>query len=219
MGYHGGTMIRSMVLTGLAGVILAGCVGAERDASLDPQSSIVPPSKVHPVTPEMQRHADALALKDAPAFSLPDLKGLTMTNATLGPGKPQFFYFINSECPCCVTAEPIVQRLFEEYGEAVEFAGIIDADQKRAQKWAEANGATYTILLDPKKTTIAAFGAEAGVYMAVVNKEGKIDKLYPGYNKESLKELSARLARLGGVEPKAIDFPDAPDKLTSGCTF
>jgi hypothetical protein len=63
------------------------------------------------------------------------------------------------------------------------------------------------------------YKAESSAYVALVSKEGAIEKLWPGYSAEMLKDASERLARLSGIEVRAIDPTDAPTEMTTGCPF
>ncbi len=53
--------------------------------------------------------------------------------------------------------------------------------------------------------------------MAVVDRGGTIDHLYPGYSRVMLAEASERIARLAGVPSVPIDSAGAPDELSTGC--
>jgi len=167
----------------------------------------------------MRSGADAVAGRPAPAFSLPDTTGKLTTLKTAGAGKPLLVYFINDGCPCCVTAEPLVERIAKTYAGAVQVIGVINANAARGTAWQKANGLTFPLLLDPKMATIQAYGALNGVYMAVVAPNGQLDHLYPGYSQDGLRELSARLAKLAGIPTREFDVQDAPTKPTSGCAF
>ena len=53
----------------------------------------------------------------------------------------------------------------------------------------------------------------------VVTPGAGLVKTYPGYGREMLNDLSTRMARLGGVPVRPIDFTSAPAKSVAGCPF
>jgi peroxiredoxin len=185
----------------------------------DPRNAVVSPSKIHPVTGQMSTKAAALAETRAPDFALKDERGGSYTLQEMARTKPVLLYFIVDTCPCCVTAQPAVERVREAYEGVLTVAGVINADATVAAKWAKNNGAKFPILLDPTKATIHAYKAERGTYMALIAPGGNIQKVYPGYSQTLVKDLVARIAQLARVPAKSVQVDDLPTDDTTGCEF
>ena len=62
-----------------------------------------------------------------------------------------------------------------------------------------------------------SYGAKRSVYVTVVAPGGRIAKAYPGYNADSLTEISATVARLARVPVQALAWKDAPGEMLAGC--
>lgn len=198
-------------------------------SQLDPNLGVADPSAVkdlpihkqedHPVTSEMKEAAASLDAIKAPDFDLPSVEGPSYSLAALTEKKPLLIFFIEKECPCCLGAKFFVDKMLDLYGDSISAVGIINADIGVAKAWKKATKPRFTLLMDPEQKVISAYKAERGVYTTLVAPDGTISKAYPGYSLETLKEMSARIAKLAGVPAKEFVSKAAPTKLTSGCTF
>jgi peroxiredoxin len=173
----------------------------------------------HPVTAEMQAEVDDRALKAAPAFSLKDQEGKTVTLSELHKGKPLFLYFILDGCPCSIEAEPLFIRMYKHHGGAANFAGVIGSDVSIAKRWASDFETPYPVLSSADHKVMQEYGAPNSVYCAVISKGGKIVKMWAGYSAAMLEEVNALLAQEAGTEEKPFDPAYAPKELASGCSF
>lgn len=187
--------------------------------SEDPKSAFILPSKIYPVTEQMRAEAMAMSAKKAPDFRRPDTSGRTHTLASLTNGRPLLLYFIDKDCPCCVTALPVVERVREAYRDALNVAGVIGAGGKAAKEWVEANRPSYLVIQDPDLKVIRAYKAKAGAYMALIAPSGTIERLYPGYSRGIVKELGERVAQLAKVPPRPLKLDDLSEDAVSGCEF
>jgi peroxiredoxin len=187
--------------------------------SEDPRNAIVSPSKIHPVSDQMSAKAEALTQTPAPEFTLKDERGVSHSLREMAETKPVLLYFIVDTCPCCVTAQPYIDRVRQTYEGDLIMVGVINAEAGVAAKWAKDNNAKFPILLDPTKATVHAYKAERGTYMTLVAPGGKIDKAFPGYSQSLVTELGERIARLSGVPVKPIKVADLPKEATTGCEF
>lgn len=191
-----------------------------KHASNNPKSAILKPSEVNPVTPEMASQASADSGRKAPDFSLKGTDGKSYTLASLTQSGPVLLYFINLDCPCCVSAQPFVEELAKSLPKPAHVLGVINTDQEKAAKWLTANKASYVALLDPDSRMITDYRAKAGTYMAILGTDGTMVKLIPGYSKVLLKEAGKTMAQLtGAAEYNPPAFSAAPDTETSGCRF
>ncbi len=173
----------------------------------------------HPVTESMRGTAAELAAQPAPDFALPDPDGKTMLLQDLNRTKPVLLFFVERDCPCCIGAKYFVDKLVELYPEELEVVAIINANPAQAKAWVAEVKPHFRVLLDPMQKTIRAYRAEAGVYTTLVAPGGTIDKAYPGYSLEMLKDVSARVAALAKIEPRPFISTAAPKEMTSGCPF
>ncbi|MBL8086599.1 MAG: redoxin domain-containing protein [Chthonomonas sp.] len=206
--------------------ILGGCssppadVTQERHSSTDPKSAIVDPSVVHPVTPDMKKTAFLQAGATAPDFKLPDENGNPQSLDNLAKGKPALLYFIQKDCPCCVSAEPFIEQIAKAYGDRVAVIGIANTIPEEAAKWKRLNTFPAPILSDPDLMIIQSYKIATAAYSVVVSKDRKIVEVFPGYSRTMVQAMSDVLARqLGEKTGPQIDLTGAPDKPAAGCTF
>ena len=174
----------------------------------------------HPVTNEMVRVANSLGQKKAPNFQLSDGTGETFSLKSLtADDKPLLIFFIEKKCPCCLGAKHFVDRLADNFKGTATVIGVINASGKEAQTWRQLTQPHFKVLEDPNQEVIRAYAAERGVYTSLISPDGTIDKAYPGYSIETLKDISARLSRWANVKDPGFESNAAPKELTSGCLF
>lgn len=172
----------------------------------------------HPVTSKMIEEAEKLALKPAPEYQLMSVREEPVKIS--GPReKPQFVLFILDGCPCSIDAQPLFNAFAKQWKDKVEFVGVIDSEPKKGRVWTQDYRPVFPVVSDSKKEIIKAYGAKQSVYCALISKEGKIVKLWPGYSQDMMKEMNEMIAKEAGVEAKAFDAKYAPNEKTSGCFF
>lgn len=187
--------------------------------SEDPKSAFILPAKIHPVTKKMDADTMAMSAKKATDFTQPDETGKMHSLVDLTKDKPLLLYFIDKECPCCITALPVVNRIRQAYKDELNFYGVIDAGGEVAKKWADANKPGYPILQDPEFKLIKAYKAKAATYMVLIRPGGEIERAYPGYSRNMVKELGDRIAHLAKVQPRKLKLDDLSPDPVSGCDF
>ncbi|WP_422929730.1 redoxin domain-containing protein [Singulisphaera sp. PoT] len=183
------------------------------------QTVIITSGTKHAATPEMIAGTRALESRPAPTFQAGSADGKSYSLQDLSRQGPLALIFIKDGCPCSVAAEPYYNRLHDAYGSDVKFFGIIDGDREVAQKWARENQVEFPVLCDPDLKIVREYKAENSAYFALVAPGGKIEKYWPGYSVNMLKEANERLARISGREMKPVYVTDAPDELYSGCPY
>jgi peroxiredoxin len=197
---------------------------------LDPNLGVADPSLIgaanlkdqenHPVTGEMMATAQGQSQKKAPEFELPDGNGSRHTIASLtAGGKPVLIFFIEKKCPCCLGAKHFVDSIADNFKGKASVVGVINASGEEAATWRKLTDPHFLVLEDPNQLAIRAYAAERGVYTTLITPEGTIEKAYPGYSIETLKDISSRLAKWAGVPDSGFESPAAPLELTSGCLF
>jgi peroxiredoxin len=155
--------------------------------------------------------------KPAAVFARTDLAGNRLVLADLAKTKPVVLFFIEKECPCSRDAAPYLSQLQAAYGSSCSVVGVINADEAGAKEWAATVKPGFPVIADPDFAVIDAYGAKRSVYVTVIAPGGKIAKAYPGYNADSLTEISATVANLGGVPSVKLIWKDAPGELLAGC--
>jgi peroxiredoxin len=198
-------------------VLMVASSRATNAAGINSPSSGTNP--VHPVTAEMAAEAAKEAKLTAPPLSLPDATGKQWTFSSLSNGKPVYLYFILDGCPCSTDAEPLFHELYKRYKDKITFAGVIGSDRAAAAKWAKDHEMPYTILADPKLTAVRAYNAKHSVYNVLITPDGHIDKMWPGYSQDMLREVNSHMAAVIGTPEKPFDPLYAPLKMSSGCFF
>ncbi len=144
----------------------------------------------------------------APAFSLPDETGATVSSASLA-GKPYVIYFYpKDDTPGCTKEACDFRDNLRAFNAAkVRVLGVSPDDSKRHAKFKEKYGLTFTLLSDTEKKLIEAYGIwikklnYGREYMGVqrstflVDKGGKVAKAWNGVRVPG--HVEAVLASLG----------------------
>ncbi len=173
----------------------------------------------HKVSPPMLDRATTRQGQAAPSFREKDAEGKLVDLAQWWKTGPVVVVFIQDGCPCSVAAEGFFNGLHASYRGRVRFVGIIDDDAEDARKWADRNGVPFPLVPDKSLKITREFGAENSAYVALIDRDGKLDAFWPGFSVSMLRDLNARIARLSGLKEEPIDTTDAPDELYSGCPF
>jgi peroxiredoxin len=175
--------------------------------------------RMHRVTERMASASALKAAQTASPFRAPGSDGKTYVLGDLLKDGPLVLVFIKDGCPCSKSAEPFFRRLHASGRGWVRFLGVIDGDEDVARRWVAENGTPYSVLADPRRIIIHAYGAENSAYVALISPEGRIETLWPGYSAGMLRELGERMTRLAGRKLEDVDVSDAPEAPYSGCPF
>lgn len=120
--------------------------------------------------------------KTAPAFSLTDLQGKTVSDADLR-GKVSFINFWFPSCPGCVSEMPKVIKMAKDYrGKNFQVLGIaqpIDPPES-VNQYVREYGLPFTVMYDTDKTAAKAFGTQVYPTSVLIDKNGNILKTYVG---------------------------------------
>jgi peroxiredoxin len=180
---------------------------------------IVSSDRRHTATPDMLTATGSMENRAAPSFHAEGDDGKSYSLRDLAREGPLALVFIKDGCPCSVAAGPYYSRLAESYGSHVWFFGVINGNAEVARKWSRANRVSFPILCHPDLKIVHEYQAENSAYFAVITRGGTIEKYWPGYSVDMLKEANALLARLAGMEERPIDVADAPLEMYSGCPY
>ena len=108
-----------------------------------------------------------------------------------------FFY---KSCGPCIAAMPGLQRLYEKYHDK-GFAMVgIDPfdDREEVKELLSARGITYTILFSDKKLS-SEYHVDGYPNLFLIDREGKLVKLYLGYREDLEERIEEEIVKLLGL--------------------
>jgi peroxiredoxin len=173
----------------------------------------------HPVTDEMATDADARTEKLAPDFELVDSEGVPVSLAGMLEKGPVVVVMTKDGCPCSIESQQFFNTIHTQMEGKVNFVGIIDAEQPQAQLYKRSLSVPYPLLVDEEKAVLREFESKQSVYVYFIRTNGRIAKVWPGYNRAMLVELNEMAANEAGLESIPFDMTMAPTELSSGCFF
>ena len=134
----------------------------------------------------------------APDWSLPTLTGDTISLADL-KGKVVLLDFFYKSCAPCCAAMPKLQGLFDKYKEQdflmIGIDPIDDPEKDEMADFLAKRGITYTILFAERDLS-ETYRIMCYPTLFLVDKEGKIAKMYLGFSQDMEDELEADLLKL-----------------------
>ncbi|RYG78100.1 redoxin domain-containing protein [bacterium] len=172
----------------------------------------------HHVTAPMEAATDARSRKAAPVLALTTYDGHSVTLG--GPSeRPRFVYFVKEGCPCSFDAEPLFRDLYRHLDKKVDFIAVTDAEPKAARKWATEMSVAWPLVSDHKAHAMREYGAVSSVYGALLDREGRIVKMWPGYSQGFLQEMNRLMSETAGIPETPFDTKYAPKEKATGCAF
>ena len=124
--------------------------------------------------------------KFPPNFTLKDLEGNKISLADYRGKKAVVIDFWASWCPNCRRDMPVMQRLYEKYGDQVEVIAVnLQESSRTVEKFVNSEGFTFLILLDPAGSASRAYGVNYTNFHVLIDKDGYLLKTVPGDISES----------------------------------
>lgn len=166
---------------------------------------LITPRVGHPVTPWMSQAATAMS-----GTPVKPEAGLTC-------GKPTVSFFILPGCPCSEAYESFTHELFRAYGMSVNFVGVVAGDEQDVEAWRSKHNTPFPLIQDPDHKLARAYGAKRSAYTVLITEDQTINRVWPGYSAEMLREVGALFSATMNTPEVTLEVGDAPSSLTSGC--
>lgn len=162
---------------------------ADQDAAKDELFAWSPPpgardaAAMAAAQPKDEADASALEGKDAPTFKLDGLDGKTVSLADL-KGKVVVLDLWATWCPPCRASLPHLNKLWDAMKEKdVKIYAVNEQEEKKdVQGFVDSTKLTVPVLLDSDGKMGGQYGATAIPETVVVGKDGKVKKVFVGFN-------------------------------------
>ncbi len=201
-------------------VVLAGGLLAFRSAQPRSDSlGIDFDSPRHLVTREMEIETFAMRNRLASEVTATTELAKPIELARRGAERPQFVLFIKDGCPCSIDAQPLFNTLARKFKGKVDFVGVIDGDRDHALRYAEQFSAAFPVVPDADLRIARDYGAKAGLYSALIARNGHIVKMWPGYSADMLREMNCLFSGEAAIKETPFDPLYAPKQKAAGCAY
>ncbi|MFW6091303.1 MAG: TlpA family protein disulfide reductase [Actinomycetota bacterium] len=153
------------------GLLLAGCAaGGDSPAGLP-----------GPVPDDVSFPEPPATAPPAPDFDLDLLGGEHFEAAAQWSERPLVLVFFESWCEPCGEQQPEINRLAEEYGDAVLFLGIAGlSDEEGVRDYLREHDVVYPVGIDAGGEVWLDYAAEEPPLVALVTKGGRVARGWPG---------------------------------------
>jgi peroxiredoxin len=145
----------------------------------------------------------------APAISLQDMDGNTVTLADALKKGPVVAAFFKVSCPTCQFAAPFLERLHETYaGPKFTLWGISQDDAQDTREFFKEFDVEFPTLLDASGYRASnQYGITTVPSIFLISPEGKIQVTSEGFAKRDLEKISAEVARATGASAETLFKP------------
>jgi peroxiredoxin len=145
----------------------------------------------------------------APAISLKDMKGETVTLADALKKGPVVAAFFKVSCPTCQFAAPFLERLYETYsGPKFTLFGISQDDARDTRDFFNEFDVEFPALIDADGYPVSnQYGITNVPTVFWIAPDGKIQVSSVGFVKKELEQIALEAARATGTPPKALFKP------------
>ena len=119
--------------------------------------------------------------RTAPMFSLPPVEGGAPISLATLRGKPVVINFWATWCVPCYEEHGVLTAAAREYGDAVQFVGVIyEDDADRVQDFLARQGRAYPSLMDESGKAAMSYGVYGVPETFFVDAQGRISSKYTG---------------------------------------
>ncbi|MGA7915980.1 MAG: TlpA disulfide reductase family protein [Candidatus Acidiferrales bacterium] len=146
---------------------------------------------------------------EAPAISLQDTNGQTVTLAEALKKGPVVVAFFKVSCPTCQFTAPFLERLYETYaGPKFTVFGISQDDARDTRDFFKEFDVEFPSLIDTDGYPVSnQYGITNVPTIFLIAPDGKIQVSSVGFAKKDLEQIAAAAARATGVPAKALFKP------------
>ncbi|HYE80159.1 MAG TPA: TlpA disulfide reductase family protein [bacterium] len=169
----------------------------DRSADANPADLTVPEG--HPEVPSEDPELQAPADTAPPPFTVTTLDGKRLSSTDLYGTKPVLITIWATWCGPCVAEAPILDELYGEYGDQVQFIAIsIDAPSKAAavKAFPAKHGVDYPIAHDTSGQIGRDFEANAIPLNVLVGADGKVVQRVTGFEGPRFKDTFRKAFKL-----------------------
>jgi peroxiredoxin len=149
-------------------------------------------------------------------FSAKGLDGKTYAKKALNAKGPIILYFIKHDCPINAEMVKYYNEVAANYKGKATFIGVINADKNVAKTWAAQYKPTYPVVLDPDMKIIRAYEAQMSPWATMIDKNGKVSKVWAGASQGYLKEINTSLAMMAKTKAASVRLAGAPQQPSGG---
>lgn len=145
----------------------------------------------------------------APAISLQDVNGQTVTLADALKKGPVVAAFFKVSCPTCQFTTPFLERLHETYG-GPQFTlfGISQDDARDTREFFKEFDVEFPSLIDADGYPVSnQYGITNVPTIFLIAQDGKIQETSVGFAKKELERIAAQVAQATGKPPQALFKP------------
>jgi peroxiredoxin len=145
----------------------------------------------------------------APAISLQDMGGETVTLADALKKGPVVAAFFKVSCPTCQFTAPYLERLHETYGgPKLTLFGISQDDARDTREFFKEFDVEFPSLIDADGYPVSnQYGITNVPTLFLIAQDGKIQLTSVGFAKKDLEQIAAEAARATGTPPRALFKP------------
>ena len=135
----------------------------------------------------------------APAISLRDTSGRSVTLEEALKKGPVLAAFFKVSCPTCQFTFPFLERMYETYGnDGFTFLGVSQNDAADTREFAQEFGVKFPLLIDDESTYTASneYGITNVPSVFLISQDGKIQERSVGFAKRDLENMAKEAARV-----------------------
>jgi peroxiredoxin len=137
----------------------------------------------------------------APAISLKDINGQTVSLEEALKKGPVVAAFFKISCPTCQFTFPFLERMYETYGNSnFTLLGISQNDARDTREFGQEFGVKFPLLVDDEDsfTVSNEYGITNVPSIFLISQDGKIQERSVGFGKRDLENIAKEAARVTG---------------------